>query len=426
VSEQTPESRGPESAGHDGIHHSFLQRLGSFLLSGNTFVITVLAFFSALVIGGIIIVFATPAATSAWGRFFIAPGQALAQTWAAIANAYGSLLQGSLGRPGLMIQAIASGNKVDLVNAFRPISETLVSTTPLMMAGLGIALAFRAGLFNIGGQGQLILGAAGATLAGFLFTGLPPILHIPIAIIFGALFGAAWGFIPGILKARTGAHEVITSMMLNYVGLNLLTYLLTTELYQAPPRNQSISKMITPTGRLPHIFGPSLRVNLGIILSILFTVGVWWLLTKSTLGFQFRMLGANRDAARVAGVNVRRQYVVAMTLAGLLVGLAGAFQVMGVDHRMAPMYGGTAGFDGITVAILGRGSPLGVALSALLFGAFTAGGRTMQVNTNIPLQLVEVIQALVVLFVAAPGVIRTIYRIKLARAGERIFGGWGG
>ncbi|HUX52322.1 MAG TPA: ABC transporter permease [Spirochaetia bacterium] len=407
MSEVSPESSGTEAQRSGDDAPGLLRKISHFLLSGNTLIITVLAFFSAIVIGAIIIVLATPKATGAWAQFLSSPGNAFAQSWFAIANAYGSLLQGSLGSAAA-------------------ISETLVSTTPLMMSGLGIALAFRAGLFNIGGQGQVILGAAGATLAGFLFAGLPPMLHIPLAILFGVAFGAAWGFIPGILKARTGAHEVITSMMLNYVGLNLLTFLLTSGLYQAPPRNQAISKTIAESARLPHLLGPSLRVNIGIILAIVFAIGVSWLLNKSTIGFRFRMLGANRDAARVAGVNIRRQYILALTLAGGLVGLAGAFQVMGVDYRMAPLYGGTVGFDGITVAILGRGSPLGVALSALLFGAFTAGGRTMQVNTNIPLQLVEVLQALVVLFVAAPGVIRTIYRIRLARAGERIFGGWGG
>ncbi len=405
---------------------SFLRRLAAFFLTGNTFVITVLAFFSALVIGAIIIIVATPTAAFAWHNFFQAPGAALGASWNAIANAYGSLFVGSIGSPRAIVHAIASGRAAALVSAFEPISETLVAATPLMMAGLGIALAFRAGLFDIGGQGQLILGAAGATLAGFSLPGLPGILHLPFAIIVGAAFGAAWGFVPGILKARTGAHEVITSMMLNYVGLNLLTYLLTSALYQAPPRVEAISKPVVPGARLPHLLGPSLRVNLGFILAVLLVIGVAWLLHRSSTGFRFRMLGLNREAARVAGVNIEAHYVLAMTLAGMLVGLGGAFMVLGVDFRLSPLYGGSIGFDGITVAFLGRGTPLGVALSSLLFGAFTAGGRTMQVNTSIPLQLVQVLQAVLVLFVAAPGVIRTIYGIRVARGGGRIFGGWAG
>ncbi len=403
-----------------------LRRALDFIVSGNTFTVTFLAFVSALVVGGLIIILATPAATRAWHEFGHAPGQAFLQSWMAIANAYSSLFLGSIGSPRGIVEALRSGNATAVVAAFIPLSETLVSTTPLMMAGLGIALAFRAGLFDIGGQGQLVLGAIGATIVGFSFPSLPAVLHLPLAILGGAAFGAAWGFIPGVLKARTGAHEVITSMMLNYVGMNLLTWLLTTGLVQAPPRNQAISKIVVAAARLPSITGSSLRVNLGIVLAVLLVLGVGWLLNRSTLGFRFRMLGANREAARVAGVQIERHFTIAMTLAGMLVGLGGAFMVLGVDFRLSPLYSGTIGFDGITVAILGRGTPLGVGLSALLFGAFTAGGRTMQVNTSIPLQLVQVLQAVLVLFVAAPGVIRTIYRIRLTRAGGRVFGGWAG
>jgi ABC-type uncharacterized transport system permease subunit len=404
----------------------FLRRIARWLVTENTVLITVLAFLSALILGAIIIILATPTATAAWGGFFRSPGAALGASWAAIANAYGSLFDGSIGAPASVAAAIASGRPADLVSAFQPISETLVATTPLMLSGLGIALAFRAGLFDIGGQGQLILGAIGATFAGFVLPGLPAVLHVPFAILSGAAFGAAWGFVPGYLKARTGAHEVITSMMLNYVGLNLLNWLLTAAVFQAPPRVEAISKTIVAGARLPHLLGPSLRVNLGFILAVLLVIGAAWLLQRSNLGFRFRMLGLNRDAARVAGVNIERHYVLAMALAGALVGLGGAFMAMGVDYRIAALYGGTIGFDGITVAILGRGTPLGVALSSLLFGAFTAGGRTMQVNTSIPLQLVQVLQAVLVLFVAAPGVIRTIYRIRVARGSRRVFGGWAG
>ncbi len=404
----------------------FLRRALDAIVSGNAFTVTFLAFVSALILGAIIIILATPSAIRAWQDFGYAPGEALRQSWRAVANAYGSLFLGSIGSPRAIIDAIRSGDGASVVAAFIPLSETLVSTTPLMMAGLGIALAFRAGLFDIGGQGQLVLGAIGATIAGFSFPSLPAVIHVPLAILSGAAFGAAWGFIPGVLKARTGAHEVITSMMLNYVGMNLLTWLLTTGLVQAPPRNQAISKVVVAAARLPSITGSSLRANLGIVLAVLLVLGVGWLLNRSTLGFRFRMLGANRDAARVAGVQIERHFTIAMTLAGMLVGLGGAFMVLGVDFRLSPLYSGSIGFDGITVAILGRGTPLGVGLSALLFGAFTAGGRTMQVNTSIPLQLVQVLQAVLVLFVAAPGVIRTIYRIRLTKAGGRVFGGWAG
>ncbi|HXY72283.1 MAG TPA: ABC transporter permease [Actinomycetota bacterium] len=383
------------------------RRLFSWMISGNTFTVTVLAFFSALVVGAVIIVLATPSAMTAWHYALVSPGTALSESWDAITSAYGALLSGALG-------------------SRQAISETLVSTTPLLMAGLGVALAFRAGLFNIGGEGQLILGAMGATWAGFSFRGLPILVHLPLALLAGAVAGGAWAFIPGILKARTGAHEVITSMMLNYVALNLLGWVLIQKEFCATnPCTDAISKVVAQGSRLPHIAGSNLRVNLGIVLAVLFAIGVAWLLQRSTLGFEFRMIGLNADAAGVAGVSTKRLYVVVMTMSGMLVGLAGAFSVLGVDYQLSPAYGGTTGFDAITVAILGHGSPLGVALASLLFGAFISGGRAMQVSTGIPLQLVVVIQAVLVLFVAAPGVIRTIYRIKVRRGAERVFGGWG-
>ena len=383
------------------------RRLLEWMISGNTFTVTALAFFSALVVGAIIIVLATPSAMTAWHYALVSPGTALSESWSAITNAYGALFSGAVG-------------------SRQALSETLVSTTPLLVAGLGVALAFRAGLFNIGGQGQLILGALGATWVGFSVKGLPIFLHLPLALLAGAVFGGAWAFIPGILKARTGAHEVITSMMLNYVALNLLGWILIqSEFCATNPCTDAISKIVVPGARLPHIAGSNLRVNLGIVLAVLFTFLVAWLLHRSTLGFEFRMVGLNPDAAGVAGVNTKRLYVVALTASGMLVGLAGALSVLGVDYQVSPGYGGTTGFDAITVAILGHGSPLGVALASLLFGAFISGGRAMQVSTGIPLQLVVVIQAVLVLFVAAPGVIRTIYRIKVRRGAERVFGGWG-
>jgi simple sugar transport system permease protein len=383
------------------------RRLLQWMISGNTFTVTVLAFFSALVVGAIIIVLATPAAMTAWHYALVSPGTALSESWSAITSAYGALFSGALG-------------------SREAISETLVSTTPLLMAGLGVALAFRAGLFNIGGQGQLILGAIGATWAGFSFSGLPIVLHLPLALLAGAVLGGAWAFVPGVLKARTGAHEVITTMMLNYVALNLLGWLLIQKQFCATnPCTNAISKTVRQSARLPHIAGSNLRVNLGIVLAVLFTFGVAWLLQRSTLGFRFRMTGLNPDAAGVAGVSTKRMYVIVLTMSGMLVGLAGAFSVLGVDYQVSPGYGGTTGFDAITVAILGHGSPLGVALASLLFGAFVSGGRAMQASTGIPLQLVVVIQAVLVLFVAAPGVIRTIYRIKVRRGAERVFGGWG-
>lgn len=393
-------------------------------LSGNTVTVTVLAFFSALVIGAIVIILATPASLTAWGSFGSDPLGAVGASLGAVGNAYGSLLSGAIGSPAAFVQALSSGQVDDWSTAFGPLSETLVATTPYLLAGLGVAFAFRGGMFNIGGQGQVILGAVFATVTGAALPWLPGIIHVPFALACGALGGAAWGFIPGILKARTGAHEVITTMMLNYVALNLLTFLLTARGFQAPPRNQAISVAIADSGALWRLPGLSLRVNAGLFVAILAAIAVAWLLQHSRLGFEVRMNGLNAAAARAAGVAVAKVSVLGLTISGLLVGLAGATMVLGVDYQMAPNYGGDVGFTAITVAILGRGSPVGVVLAALLYGAFSAGGRAMQANTGIPSQLVSVLEALIVLFVAAPGVIRTVYRIRVARAGEQVFSGW--
>lgn len=381
------------------------------VLSGNTITVTVLAFFSALVIGAIVIILATPGA--------------LQNPLGAVANAYGSLLSGSVGSPSDFVTAISTFTAQDWGVALGPLSETLVATTPYLLAGLGVAFAFRGGMFNIGGQGQVILGAIFATVAGAALPGLPGVLHVPFALACGAVGGAAWGFIPGILKARTGAHEVITSMMLNYVALNLLAYLLGVSWFQAPPHDEAVSVQIADSAtlwRLPAALG--LRVNAGLFVAILAAIAVGWALQNSRLGFEIRMYGLNAAAARAAGVAVAKVSVLGLTVSGLLVGLAGATSVLGVDYQMSSGYGGDVGFTAITVAILGRGSPLGVALAALLFGAFSAGGRSMQANTGIPSQLVSVLEALIVLFVAAPGVIRTIYRIRVSRSGEQVFSGW--
>ncbi|MFZ0216949.1 MAG: ABC transporter permease, partial [Candidatus Dormiibacterota bacterium] len=393
-------------------------------LRGNTVTVTVLAFVSALVIGAVMIVVATPSSLGAWATFFSNPLGALSASVGAVGGAYGSLLSGAIGSPAAFGQALSSGQLSDWSSALAPLSETLVSTTPLLFAGLGVAFAFRGGMFNIGGQGQVVLGAVFATWAGYSAPWLPGILHVPLALACGALGGALWGFVPGILKARTGAHEVITSMMLNYVALNLLTFLLTAAFFQAPPRTIAISREVAGTARLWLLPGLTLRVNLGIVLAVLAALAVAWMLQRSRLGFEIRMYGLNAEAARAAGVAIAKVSVLGMTISGLLVGLGGATEVLGIDYQVSPNYGGQIGFTAITVAILGRGSPLGVGLAALLYGAFTAGGRAMQVNTGIPSQLIDVLEALIVLFVAAPGVIRTVYRIRLARGSERVFSGW--
>jgi ABC-type uncharacterized transport system permease subunit len=403
-----PAVKAPETPPAPPSGRSLGARFLQELTSTGTVLVIVLAIFTALVVGAVLIVFSDESVLSAWGYFFAAPGDALSASWDAVTAAYGALFSGAFGGSG-------------------PLSETIVAATPLMFAGLGIALGFRAGLFNIGAEGQLLAGALAAGLTGFGLHGLPVFIHLPLALLAGFAGGALCGFIPGILKARTGAHEVITTIMLNYVVIDLSFYLLSTTLYRRPGRTDPISKIVAVPSRLPHLAGQGLRLHAGIILALLAAVGLAWLLNRSTWGFELRVVGANPDAAVTAGIDVGRATVVAMVLAGALAGLGGANQVLGLQFSLAPGFSGGIGFDAITVALLGRSSPLGVVLAALLFGALRAGGLNMQAATGTPIDIVTVVQSLIVIFVAAPALVRAIYRIKAARAEaeQPLSKGWG-
>jgi general nucleoside transport system permease protein len=301
------------------------------------------------------------------------------------------------------------------------ISRTLVEATPLAFTGLSVALAFRAGLFNIGGAGQLIIGATCAAWVGFTWD-LPRGLHLPLAILAGFLGGAMWGFTAGLLKARTGAHEVITTIMLNYVAYYLLDYALRSDAFQRPGRNDPKSKAVLESARLPTYELGDFTVSLGLILALVAAGLVWWLLGRSTVGFRLRAVGANPFAARYAGMDVGRTYMLAMFLAAGLAGLAGTSNVLGrADFSLTSRYYASLGFDGIAVALLGRANPVGVVGAALLFGVLKSGSTGMQAQTEIPVDIIVIIQALIIMFVAAPAVVRAIYRVRAGRSTEQAF-----
>ncbi len=393
----------------------------------STLVVTALAILSALIVGAVIMIVTTPETLGAWGHVLSNPARALTTSWALIETAYAALFTGSAGDPAAYVHAFAVRTPGAFTNAFSPLSETLVATAPLLLCGLSVSLAFRAGLFNIGATSQLIAGAIVASWVGISLPGLPLAVHMPLALLAGCAGGAAAGWIPGVLRARTGAHEVIVTIMLNYVALNLIVYILSLPFFLGPQQVNSISRAPAGSALLPHLAGASLRVNAGILLALAAAWVVAWLLQRTTLGFRFRMAGASQDAARAAGVDVRRMITLAMVLAGGLAGLAGAVQVLGVDPQLVPAYGGESGFTAITVALLGRARPGGVVLAALLFGAFQAGGLQMQAATTVPLELVQVIEAVIVFFIAAPALVRAIYRIRTQGGGFRLFSqGWGG
>jgi general nucleoside transport system permease protein len=402
------------------------------IIEGNSAVVTILAIVVAMVVGGLLIAFTTPAVLHAWGSFFSNPGQAIAMAWDTAVGAYVAMLEGAIVNPHTVAAVFHQASLATALHdgyvaaVFNPLSETAVNATPLILTGLSVGIAFRAGLFNIGAAGQWIGGAIVATWLGFGVS-LPPVIHVIVCLIGGFAGGAVMGWIVGELKARTGAHEVVVTIMLNYVMYYFLAYILGTKSMQQRGRTDLISPVIAVNSRLWHIAGPSLRVNAGFLLALATAAGVWWLLNRSTTGFEFRTVGANPSAARTAGMSVERTWVLAMLLAGGLAGLAASSVIQGTDYQLNFQSYGTYGFDGITVALLGRARPLGIVLSALLFGALHAGGVQMQASTQIPLDIVTVIQSLIVLFVAAPPLIRAMFRLREARAsgmGETVAKGW--
>jgi simple sugar transport system permease protein len=370
----------------------------------DTWLVTVLAIFSALVLGGLLIIFSDETVRHDMSYFFQHPSDTFRDAWYTVRDAYKALFQGSI------YNFNNDGTKKGI---FGPITATIFTATPLICAGLGISLAFRAGLFNIGGQGQVIAGAMASGYVGFAWT-MPPVIHLIVAVVAGVVAGGFWGFIAGFLKARTGANEVITTIMLNYVALNVLHYLLSVSGVIAGPGAQA-SKIIHGNARLPVLFGAQLQVNLGIILALAAAVFVWWLMGRSTLGFRLRAVGANPAAARTAGMSVSAVTMMAMALAGALAGLGGTALALGgaTSYQVTPSIDSNVGFDAITVALLGRTSPWGTVWAGLLLGALRQGGATMQATTSVPIDIVTVIQAFIVIFIAAPRLIRAVFRLRI-------------
>ena len=388
---QTPPGDTPPVITEESLKHNrgFLQQLTTSVNWRTGLVLPFLSVVTALAIGLVIIVLSgTPI------------NEALQAYWA--------LLVGSVG-------------------SVKAISETLTAATPLILVGLSVAIAFRAGLFNIGAEGQMAIGGMCAVLVGFSFTDLPLIIHLPLALIAGVIGGAVWGFIPGVLKAKTGAHEVIVTIMMNYIAAQLVIYLLKSSLFQREGRDDPVSKTIAESAQLPQLLdwiNESMRIHLGLIIALLAAVFVHWLLFRTTTGFEFRAVGANPAAARYAGMSVTRVYVLVMIIAGALAGLAASGQVLGVLGRVTPGFTAGIGFDGIAVALLGRSNPAGVVAAALLFGGLRAGGQQMQVSTNVGNDLISVIQALIIIFVAAPTLISWLYRLKTPVESTQISKGW--
>ncbi|WP_336250462.1 ABC transporter permease [Stomatohabitans albus] len=349
----------------------------------------------ALGIGAVLIAATNLEVQRASGYFFARPTDTLMAIWHSVADAYVSMFRGS----------VFDFNAPNWQRAIRPFTETLVFATPLICAGLGLSVGFRAGLFNIGAQGQMLMGAALGGYVGFAIP-MPAGVHLIAALLGAILGGAIWAGIAGVLKAQTGANEVIVTIMLNSVALFLLSWLLTLPTFLVPGSTNPQSPPVLEGAQFPALIGPPFRLHAGFLVALLATAVVWWLIERSTIGFEIRAVGHNMEAARFAGMSVGMVTIRTMMISGALAGLAAGTLILGTESRLESGIAGSIGFDAITVALLGRNRPVGTALAGVLFGALKAGGFLMQTAANTPIDIVLVLQSVIVLLIAAPALVR--------------------
>ena len=368
-------------------------------------IVGLLAVLTALILSSILILAADSEVRYTATYLLNRPGDFLHATASTLSEAYSSLLRG----------ALFDWRATTGVRMIRPITDTLTNATPLIIAGLGMAVAFRAGLFNIGGQGQMILGAITACYVGIAWN-LPPVAHLLVAVVGAALGGLVWGGIAGVLKARTGANEVIVTIMLNSIAAHLLSQVLSLKAFNGEGETGNRKSLtVADAAQYPSLAGDSFRLHAGFLLALLVAVAVWWLMERSRLGFQLRATGLNADAARTAGMSVPWVTSLVMMISGALCGLAATAPVLGTQKSMDESVVGSIGFDAITVALLGRSRPVGTVLAGLLFGALRAGGTAMQAAPGTHIKIVLVLQSTIVLFIAAPPLVRAIFRLPERR-----------
>jgi simple sugar transport system permease protein len=330
-------------------------------------------------------------------------GDGVGQALKTVADGYSALFRGSVFNP-----------RADtLVASFKPLTETLRFAGPLIAAGLGISLGFRVGLFNIGGTGQMLFGILWATWVSTRME-LPFILHMVVAVIVAILGASLWGAIVGFLKAQTGAHEVILTIMLNYVAISLFTWFIRSPDLLQQSEGGGTPKADAPalSAQLPALFPGVYGLHLGFVLAVLAALTYWWLMERSALGYRLRMVGHNPNAARTAGISVEKTYVLAMAISAAFVGVAAANQGLGTPVGFTETVHAGIGFDGITVALLGGGNAVGIFFAGVLFGAFKAGGPQMQVIGVSP-EVLGIVQGAIVLFIAAPPLVRAIFRLPV-------------
>ena len=395
---------------------SVLRRIGSAIR------IPALSIFVALLVGAIFIVVTD---IEVLGLLLSDPIGALSLGIGRAASAYSALARGAFGDPASFSRAIESNGDINIwARALRPIVESVVSAVPLIFVGLGVSVAFRTGIFNIGGAGQFSMGAIGGTIAALVFGAgaTPAPIAILMVMLFGVIGGAAWAFIPGFLKARLGASEVITTIMLNFIATNILFFLvINVEFIQLPPYIQPVSKELSQFVALPGILPiEGLRLNISIIIALITAALVSVFLFRSTRGFELRAAGLNIAAAKYAGMGAATSIITAMLISGAISGLGGALVAVGTVKQLSPGIAGSVGFTAIAIALVGGTRPVGVVATALVFGLLQNGSRLMQIETSIPIEMLLFIQALVIAFIAAPdltlGILKNPFQSVLRRA----------
>jgi ABC-type uncharacterized transport system permease subunit len=387
------------------------------LTSRGPVIVTIFALVLGLVVGALIIITTTTAVLDAWRGIFNgwgAPGHALKVTFDNVGAAYRTMFTGSVISPIGFWNSLTTGQ--GWTNTLTPISETLTYATPLVIASIGVGITFQTGIFNIGANGQAVLGGISGAVVGSMVH-MPTILHLPLTLGAGIAGGMLVGAVPGVLKAYTGAHEVIVTIMLNYVVYAFLLFAVLSTAFQRPGQQNDISRTMDPSSQLAPIFGVSsgLRVSYGIFVAVAVVIFAWWFLERSSMGFEFRVTGANPAAAKASGINPRAVLIVVFLISGGLAGLGGVVQAASTTHFIDGGFligNAGIGFTAITVALLGRNRPMGIVWASLLFAALGVGGRAMQASTGIPLDLATVIQSVVVLFVATPVLVKEIFRLR--------------
>ncbi len=303
--------------------------------------------------------------------------------------------------------------------------NTLVAMTPLILTGLAVAIPFRAGLFNIGAEGQFVMGALVGTVVA-IYVPLPPVIHALVVLLFGFIGGGLWGFIPGFLRARLGSHEVINTIMLNFVAIFFVNFMVRRPIKDPNPSTVQ-TLPILDTAELPRLFGT--RLHVGFFIAILLAFAAWYFLFKTTWGFSLRTTGLNPNAAEYAGISSKRQYVISMVLAGGLAGVAGIIEVQGLTRVLTEGFAAGYGFDAIAVSLLAVNNPIGIIPAALIFGVLRIGGDFLQIRAGLSIHIVSIFNALILLFVAAPAIIRSVFRVKVETVREdqaSLSSGWGG